>query len=128
MRETCRRLQALGGDGCTVKQGFATADDFRFVRAWWEIGSTGTSKWFGFAKGGAYSPFYADVYFLVNWALDGAEIQNNLIEKGGVRSNVWMHKDTAPNFFFRPCITWPRRTNGLSFRVILNSSVTPFQG
>ncbi len=118
VRETFRRLPAFEGDGRTVKQGLATADDFRFVRAWWEIGRAGTPKWFGFAKGGAYSPFYADVYLVVNWVQGGAGIKNNLNEKGSVRSNVWMLKDTAPNFFFRPGITWPRRTNGLSFRVM----------
>lgn len=29
-------LPPFEGDGRTVKQGLATADDFRFVRAWWE--------------------------------------------------------------------------------------------
>lgn len=36
----CRLFQELPpfeGEGRTVKQGLATADDFRFVRAWWEV-------------------------------------------------------------------------------------------
>ncbi len=128
VRGVFRRLPAFEGTGRTVKQGLATAEDFRFVRNWWEPAQAGiptlgeqevrASMWSGFAKGGAYSPFYADVHLVVNWKQDGAEIKHNVNEKGAVRSNVWMLKDTAPNFFLRPGITWPRRTNGLSFRVM----------
>lgn len=116
VRRVFHRLPAFEGNGRNTKQGLATADDFRFVRVWWE--SHGPA-WFGFAKGGAFSPIYADVYLLVNWSLDGGEIKNNLNDKGGVRSNVWMLRDTANNFFQRPGITWPRRTQGgLSLRAM----------
>lgn len=41
VREHIRRLftelPPFEGEGRTVKQGLATADDFRFVRAWWEV-------------------------------------------------------------------------------------------
>ena len=50
----------------TAKQGLATADDFRFVRLWWEVApetigyspeDTRQGKgWVHFAKGGAFSP------------------------------------------------------------------------
>lgn len=116
VRRVFHQLPAFEGNGRNTKQGLATADDFRFVRVWWE--SHGPT-WFGFAKGGAFSPIYADVYLLVNWSLEGGEIKNNLNDKGGVRSNVWMLRDTANNFFQRPGITWPRRTQGgLSLRAM----------
>lgn len=117
VRQTFKRLPPFESEGRTVKQGLATADDFRFVRAWWEVGET-AGKWFPFAKGGAYSPFYADVYLVVSWAGDGAEVKNNLNEKGGVRSNVWMLRDTAAHFFFRPGLTWPLRTQQLGIRAM----------
>lgn len=125
VRETFRRLPAFESDGRTAKQGLATADDFRFVRCWWEVGGYATTgKWFSFAKGGAYSPYYADVYLVVNWERDGAEIKNNLNEKGGVRSNVWMLRDTATNCFRREGLTWPRRAHLKgSFRVIPRESI-----
>ena len=116
VRRLFNQLPAFEGAGRTTKQGLATADDFRFVRIWWESRGPG---WFGFAKGGAFSPIYADVYLLVNWSSDGGEIKHNLNDKGSVRSNVWMLRDTANNFFLRPGITWPRRTQGgLSLRAM----------
>lgn len=119
VRQTFQRLPPFESEGRTVKQGLATADDFRFVRAWWEVGAGGTAgKWFSLAKGGAYSPFYADVYLAVNWYKDGGEIKNNLNEKGGVRSNVWMLRDTAANFFLRPGLTWPLRTQQFGVRAM----------
>lgn len=125
VRETFRRLPPFESNGRTAKQGLATADDFRFVRCWWEIdGLSGEKRWFPFAKGGSYSPYYADVYLAVNWARNGSEIKNNLNEKGGVRSNVWMLKDTADNFFLKEGLTWPRRAHLKgSFRVIPREAI-----
>ena len=125
VRETFRRLPAFESGGRTAKQGLATADDFRFVRGWWEVDGNATAdKWFPFAKGGAFSPYYADIYLVVNWAKGGGEIKNNLNEKGGVRSNVWMLRDTAANCFLRQGVTWPRRAHLKgSFRVIPRDSI-----
>ncbi len=115
VRSAFESFPALEYQGRTAKQGLATADDFRFVRLKWEA----VENWHPFAKGGAFSPFYSDVYLLVNWANDGAQIKNNLNEKGGVRSNVWMLRDTASNFFSRPGLTWPLRTQlGLGMRAM----------
>ncbi|KKB79730.1 type II restriction enzyme, methylase subunit [Devosia soli] len=108
VRNTFKKFEPFEGNGRVVRQGLATADDFRFVRAWWEV-SANSDKWPGFAKGGKFSPFYADVYLVVNWGADGAEIKNNLNERGGVRSNVWMLSDTAAKYFRKPGLTWPSR-------------------
>ncbi|MBS3958363.1 MAG: type II restriction endonuclease subunit M [Xanthomonadaceae bacterium] len=72
------------------------------------------AKWFPFAKGGRYSPFYSDIFLVVNWQNEGAEIKNNLNEKGNVRSNVWMLRDTAANYFKKPGLTWPSRAKRFS--------------
>ncbi|AOL93938.1 hypothetical protein [Porphyrobacter sp. LM 6] len=82
VRSTFENFQPFERDGRVVRQGLATADDFRFVRAWWEV-SANNDKWPGFAKGGKFSPFYADVFLVVNWGAEGAEIKNNLNERGG---------------------------------------------
>jgi hypothetical protein len=121
VRALFKKLPLFESNDRITKQGLASADDFRFVRVWWE---TNGAEWIGFAKGGAYSPFYADIYLLVNWSGDGSQIKNNLNEKGAVRSNVWMLRDTAANFFKRPGLTWPRRTtSGISVRAMPNGCI-----
>lgn len=122
VRQTFKGFPRFESDGRVVKQGLATADDFRFVRIWWESESGDT--WFPFAKGGAFSPFYADIYLLVNWLRNGVEIKNNLNVSGGIRSNVWMLKDTSTQYFFKPSITWPRRAHLKgSFRLVPMGSI-----
>jgi hypothetical protein len=37
VRRLFAELPAFEGGGRTVKQGLATADDFSFVRCWWEV-------------------------------------------------------------------------------------------
>ena len=70
VRETFRRFPAFESEGRVVRQGLATADDFRFVRGWWEIGDgpyvVDDGKWCPFARGGAFSPFYVDLFLMVN--------------------------------------------------------------
>src|SRR5690606_30635366 len=75
-----------------------------------------------------YSPFYADVYLAVNWEKDGSEIKNNFNEKGGVRSNVWMLRDTAANCFLRPGLTWPRRTQRFGVRIMPEGAIFADKG
>ena len=127
VRQTFRRFPAFDGADRAVKQGLATADDFRFVRIWWEILPNG-QRWYGFAKGGAFSRFYADMPVVVKWESDGAEIKNNLNEKGGIRSNVWMLRDTATNYFLQPGMTWPLRGITFSSQVVPKGCVFSVAG
>ena len=127
VRQTFKRFPAFDDGERTVKQGLATADDFRFVRVWWEI-SADNQRWYGFAKGGSFSRFYADMPVVVNWASDGAEIKNNLNEKGGIRSNVWMLRDTATNYFLQPGLTWPLRGITFSSQVVPKDCVFSVAG
>ena len=100
IRDTFKRLSAFESEGRTAKQGLATANDNRFVREWWEIPlQLKRKKWFPFAKGGAYSPFYADIYLVVNWANHGLELKS--FHGSFIRS---------PDLYFRPGLTWPNAT------------------
>lgn len=118
VRETFRRLPPFESEGRTVRVGLQTSDDFRFVRAWWEVGAGGTAgKWFPFAKGGAYSPFYADVYLVVNWAKDGAEMDAFV---GSVIRN--------PDFYFRPGLTWPLRARRFAPQALSASAIFSVRG
>ncbi len=119
IRRVFTELPAFENEERTVRQGLATADDFRFVRTAWETPSetrdATNHTWFPFAKGGSYSPFYADVFLKVNWALDGTEIR--CIGDPSGQKPLSRPQNTA--FYRRPGLTWPRRTqSGLALRAM----------
>jgi len=140
IRRMFREFPPLEGNVATVKQGLATADDFRFVRAWWEVRPEriGYSAedcesgrgWIHFAKGGSYSPYYADVHLVVNWFGKGAEIKNRInAASGKPKSNVWMLRQTEEDCFFRPGLTWPLRSQkGFSVRAYPDGCVFGHKG
>ena len=109
---------ALEAHGSEVRVGLQTGDDFRFVRAFWEINpsriartreETKTGKrWAPFAKGGEYSPYWADIHLVVDYGNDGAALR----AYGGSRVQ-------NAQYYLRPGLTWPRRTNsGFGMRVL----------
>jgi len=98
-----------------VAVGVATGNDFRFVRAWWEINpkeyrtyslnpdfssssSMHQERWITFIKGGVYSPFYLECYTVIDWHREGIPIEESFI---GAR--------LKKPFFFKPGLTWPLR-------------------
>jgi hypothetical protein len=86
-----------------VKQGTATAADFRFLRLAWEVDPATIAlgaKWPRFAKGGEHRPFWDDVYLTMNWENAGKELDAN--PKAYIRN---------PGRYGEPGVTWPRRTN-----------------
>ena len=118
VRTVFRDLPALEGHGANARQGLASGDDFRFVRAFWEVGperighspeeTKRGKRWVPFAKGGHYSPYWADVHLVVDW-LDAGEYLKSF--DGSVIRN--------PAFYFRGGLTWPRRTaSGLGLRLL----------
>jgi len=125
----------LNDDDRAVRQGMATANDFRFLRAWWEVPPTAIvdarsmpgwqsdqvafqawcrqrtrigKKWAFYPKGGEYSPYYADVHLVVNWEDDGKELKawaDPLYDNSG-----WSRIIKSTDAYFRPGLTWPERT------------------
>lgn len=116
VRQTFRRFPAFDGGERTVKQGLATADDFRFVRVWWEILPNG-QRWYGLAKGGAFSRFYADMPVVVNWASQGKELS---AFAGSVIRN--------PEYYCLPGLSWPLRGITFSAQVIPKDCVFSVAG
>ena len=110
IRSLFQSAQPLESNGRTAKQGVATANDFRFVRAWWEPPPSNRSedrRWFTFAKGGAYSPLYADQHLVLGYSR---------ADQVGIMQVGRYGRGAA--FYYRPGLTWPLRTNGLSIRVM----------
>ena len=125
VRQVFKRLPAFECDKRTARQGLATAEDFRFVRTWWEEPGDG---WHGFAKGGTFSPFYADVYLMTNWDKDGAEVKAGICRRYPYLNGNAEFVAKNPQFYLRPGLTWPLRTNGLSFRAIPRGSIFGHKG
>jgi hypothetical protein len=93
---------SIGAKAAEVKQGTATADDFRFLRLAWEVPAAeiGPGRtWLPFAKGGEYAPYFDDIHLLLRWTSSGKEV----IAWGKGRPQ-------NTQYFGRTGITWPRRT------------------
>jgi hypothetical protein len=97
-----KREGSVAHRGVDVRQGTATADDFRFLRLAWEVPAelVGLDRdWAPFAKGGEYSPFFDDVHLVVRWRDRGVEIA--AFPKAYIRN---------ASFYGKAGATWPRRT------------------
>jgi len=109
------------GDVSPPRQGLATADNFRFLRYWWEIGishsvrgckSSGDAlltgmRWFPYMKGGKSRKWWANQDTTVNWYNDGMEIRCLGVETGKISS-----RPQNTDFYFRRGITWSEITSG----------------
>jgi len=108
-------------DIAQVKTGMTTADNERFVRAWYEISynriglgfrsakeaKESGCKWFPYNKGGGYRKWYGFAENLVNWENDGLEIKNNFDANGKRKASV-----RAEEFYFKKAITYSAVTSG----------------
>ena len=119
LRHTFVRFPSFLSEAGEALVGLQTSGDFRFLRLRWEK-TNGTIGWAPFAKGGAYSPYFSDVHLMVRCAGNFAQIVSYTNAKypylnGNARS--LLHADSSQ--YFRPGLTWPRRTtSGLSLRVL----------
>ena len=91
-------------------------DDFRYARLYWEpLESSVTSgRYMPWAKGGAFSPGYYDIDTLIAWSSERQTYSGFL---GTV--NRPLERPACVQQFFRPGLTWPRRTqSGLGMRAM----------
>ena len=142
-------LPAFEDNGRTVKQGMATANDDRFLRAWLEVPASNTLrtqlfereeldvfkarclsesfdgvKWYPFAKGGQYSPYYHDLPLVGNWERDGAEIRNFIdLDTGKVRS-----RPQSTGYYFEAGYTYPLRASRMCGQVLPAGSLISVRG
>ncbi len=116
-------VQANGRYACVTNQ---VGEDFRYYRASWEVPSSEVGRlkrWVPLAKGGAYSPFYSDLHLVVDWN----ESRGTYRGFTGTKHRP-LERPASANHFFRPGITWPRRTDGLSFRILPRDAVFSNKG
>jgi hypothetical protein len=120
-------IDPLESNGRTARQGLSTADDVRFVRLSWEKPPSSESKWKPFAKGGSYSPFYSNLHLVVNWGIAGAEVK---AWAGTLyNSSHWSRIIKNVDFYRRPGLTWPRRSQrGLGIRALQHDCIFADKG
>lgn len=89
--------------------------DFRYVRTWWEASAYDLGgTWRPWAKGGAYSTVYYDIDTVIRWDVDRSTYAGFLGTE-----NRPLERPASVQHFFRPGLTWPRRTQGgLSLRAM----------
>lgn len=112
---------SFGAEGRIAASGGKTLDDFRWIRATWEVPYLATSTWVGFSKGGAFSPYYADIHLLLDWRDDARALKEYLVTYRSTRgwSPNWTAELHGSEHYLRPGLTWPRRTQGgLSLRAM----------
>ena len=118
-----------------------SADDFRFVRTWWEVASIrllcpilkkqgniidvqaqsrasteSGQAWATFAKGGDYAPFLADIPTVVDWENDGARLKAWVGQLYG--GSHWSRQLRSTDSYFQPGLTWPLRGIRLSAQAV----------
>ena len=130
MSQPVRRLftdfPRLEGRWAEVRVGLQTSDDFRFVRASWEVDPSHIARsreetragrrWCPFAKGGEYAPYYADLHLVVDWEHDGQHIRNFHTDVLGYSESRLIRSE---EHYFQPGLTWSSRTNSaMAVRVL----------
>lgn len=126
VRNAFERLEPFDGDYRIARITNPTSDNNRYVRTWWEscYGSTQQKYcWKSFVKGGTFSRFYYDACLVVRWD-DSRQTYHGFV---GTEHRP-LAKPACVEHFFRPGLTWPSRTNGLSFRVMPKGCVFSGKG
>jgi hypothetical protein len=112
LRQLFSNLAPLEAEGRIARRGVNSNDDERFLRMTWE---TFGRAWLLHAKGGEWSPYYADPHVLVNWGRNAEELEAERVTTRVYKAAIVPSK----RHYFRPGLTWSRRTQGgLSFRAM----------
>jgi hypothetical protein len=107
-----RKLPKLDPHFAETAAGQMTGDDFRFVRAKWEVPLICSGRWYSFAKGGEFIRYYCDWSLLVDWT------ESALIEyrKETVRSILLSRR--AAEFTGKIALVWNRVSEGFNVRAL----------
>ena len=120
--ELFQKLPRFLSEGRDARIGLSTRSDNRFLRLFWEVLENSVGKvWFPFAKGGSYSPYFYDVHLIVDWENDGERVKTFISQNDihSLEAGDWSRWVRSRDKYFRPGITWPRRTQkGLNLRAL----------
>lgn len=120
IRKAFEAEPAFVNEAGSAHQGLGTADDFRFLRSWWE--KPVQQDWHTFAKGGPWSPFYSDLHLVCNWRDNGREII--YLFRNGKQAS----RPRNLGYYFRPGLTYPLRTHELCPQVMPSGTIISIRG
>lgn len=72
-----------------VKQGIATANNFRFCRYWWEIINS-KEQYYPYAKGGTFNRWAGNLWLYINW---GPKSIQAISDKGRLQNQKYYFKE-----------------------------------
>jgi hypothetical protein len=119
-------LPPIEGAGGEVRRGSWPGDDFRFLRLWWENPKAAgrSNSWVTYAKGGTYAPYYGEPHLVVDWDAERGTFRGFEGRKGRptpIPENA--------SYYFRPGLTWSRRTaSSFAVRILPRGSVFADKG
>lgn len=120
-------LPCVESEGRAVRVGDHPGDQERYLRLFWETPSTdrdASRKWLQYQKGGAFSPYHADIHLVVDWD----PTRETYYDFHGRPGRSSEHPSNY-QFFLRPGLTWPRRTtSGISVRILPGGCVFADKG
>jgi len=127
-----KKLRQSFSDGLSLreladpKKGLATTDNDRFIRLWFEVSharlgvgckdrdeaTRSGCRWFPLNKGGRFKKWYGNREHTIDWANDGAELKNAVIERYGGGS--YTKEIRSEDKYFKDGITWSALTSSAS--------------
>jgi hypothetical protein len=113
----------------TARGGAKTLDDFRFLRLWWEVPPALVGRkrhWTHFSKGGVFALYYTDVHLVIDWEDEGRRLREFYQARSAEES--WGGFARSEAFYYRPGVTWARRTTRGSFRCLPADCIFSEQG
>jgi hypothetical protein len=119
--ELWTRPARLEPDLATVATGAKTFDDFRFLRAWWEVAPHELgAKWIPVDVGGDYKPALSLPKMVEHWGSNGREIKAKSQAERGTEAQVIQ----SSKYWFRFAIAYPYTSSiGFSPRLIFRDTI-----
>jgi hypothetical protein len=113
------KLPSFEPSAAQVRKGLRTGDNFRFVRALWEIPikdftpaisaensplERENSKWVPLVLSGSSQPWFSPLLVALNWRANGRELRQYVTKYGSPSRLI-----QAEDFYFRPGMSWTLR-------------------
>jgi hypothetical protein len=127
LRRVFREYGPFEAEKRRVRQGGVTGNDTKYLRGWWEVApkeaAPGDVQWVPYAKGGRFSPFFADIPMLVRWHFSRC----TFFSFTGLPHRP-SEKPSSADSYFSKGLTWPLRAHHFAPVPLPSNSVFSIRG